>query len=93
MKDLVTPPRLHAQQFKEMLRIAEILPAGNIPKPSDALALQWYYMLYHKSDRKKFILGGKTLKDATVKMVTKFFKLFKSRKSSAVCSTVRRSSV
>jgi len=34
MKDLVTPPRLHAQRFKEMLCIAEILLAGDIPKPS-----------------------------------------------------------
>ena len=44
MKDLVTPPGLQVQWFKEMLRIAEILPAGNIPKPSDTLTLQWYYM-------------------------------------------------
>jgi hypothetical protein len=73
MKDLVTPPRLHAQRFKEMLCIAEILPAGNILKPSDALALQWYYMSYHKSDREKFVLGGKTLKDATNETVTKIF--------------------
>ena len=40
MKDLVTPPRLHAQQFKEILCIAKVLPAGDIPKPSDALAMQ-----------------------------------------------------
>jgi len=81
IKELVTPPRLHAQRFKEMLHIAEILPAGDIPKPSDALALQWYYMLYHKSDREKFVLGGKTLKGATVDTVTKFFQaLYEQRK-------------
>ena len=40
MKDLVTPPRLHVQRFKEMLRVAELLPAGDFLKPSDALALQ-----------------------------------------------------
>jgi hypothetical protein len=81
MKDLVTPPRLHAQRFKEMLRIAEALPAGDIPKPSDALALQWYYMSYHKSDREKFVLGGKTLKDATIDTVTAFFQaLYEQRK-------------
>jgi len=73
MKDLVTPLRLHAQRFKEMLRIAEVLPAGDILKPSDVLALQWYCMSYHKSDREKFVLGGKTLKDATVDTVTAFF--------------------
>jgi hypothetical protein len=80
MKDLVTPPRLHAQRFKEMLRIAETLPAGDIPKPSDALALQWYYMSYHKSDREKFVLGGKTLKDATIDTVTAFFQALYEQK-------------
>ena len=74
-KDLVTPPRLHAQRFKEMLRVAELLPAGDFPKPSDALALQWYYMSYHKSDRKKYVLGEKTLKDATFESVTTFFQV------------------
>ena len=76
IKELVTPPRLHAQRFKEMLRIAKILPTGDIPKPSDALALQWYYMPYHKSNREKFVLGGKTLKGATVETVTKFLQAF-----------------
>jgi len=81
IKELVTPPRLHAQRFKEMLRIAEILPASNIPKPLDALALQWYYMSYHKRNREKFVLGGKTLKGATVETVTKFFQaLYEQRK-------------
>ena len=93
MKDLVTPLRLHVQQFKEMLRMAEILPTGDIPKPSDVLALQWYYMLYHNSDREKFVLGGKTLKDATVKTVMKFFQALYERKSLTVCSTISRSSV
>jgi hypothetical protein len=63
-----------------MLRIAEILLAGDIPKPPDPLALQWHYMLYHKSDREKFVLGGKTLKDATVEMVTKFFQALYEQK-------------
>ena len=64
-----------------MLRITELLPAGDIPKPLDALALQWYYMSYHKSDRKKFVLSGKTLKDVTVETVTTFFQaLYKQKK-------------
>ena len=79
-KDLVTPPRLHAQRFKEMLRVAELLPAGDFPKPSEALALQWYYMSYHKSNRKKYVLSGKTLKDATFKTVTTFFQALYEQK-------------
>ena len=73
-----------------MLRIAEIFPAGDIPKPSDALALQWYYMSYHSE---KFVLGGKMLKDATVEMVTKFFQALNEQKSLMVRLTVRRSSI
>jgi hypothetical protein len=80
MKVLVTPPRLHAQRLKEMFLIAKILPAGNIPKPLDALALQWYYMSYHNSDHEKFVLGGKTLKDTTVEMVNKFFQALYEQK-------------
>ena len=63
-----------------MLRIAETLPAGDIPKPSDVLALQWYYMSYHKSDREKFVLCGKTLEDATVDTVTAFFQALYEQK-------------
>ncbi len=39
-KDLLTTPCVHSHRFKEMLRIAKLLPAGNIPKPSDELSLQ-----------------------------------------------------
>jgi len=37
-------------------------------------------MSYHKSDRKKFVLGGKMLKDATVKMVMKIFQALYEQK-------------
>jgi hypothetical protein len=80
-KDLLTSPRVHSHRFKEMLRIAELLPAGDIQKPSEGLALQWYYMSYHKSDREKFVLSGKTLDDETIESVTTFFQaLFEQRK-------------
>ena len=50
VKDLLTPPREHARRYKEMLRIAEQLPPGEKQPPSEKLALQWYYMMYHRSD-------------------------------------------
>ena len=56
-KDLLTS---YFHHFKEMLRIAELLPVGNILKPADELSLQWYYMSYHKNNREKFILSRKT---------------------------------
>jgi hypothetical protein len=58
----MTPPQMHAQQFMEMLRIAKTLPAGNWSKPSKALALEWFYMLFHKINCNKFVTVGKKLK-------------------------------
>ncbi len=81
-KDLLTSPRVHLHRFKEMLCIPKLLLASNIPKPLDALALQWYYMSYHKNDRKKFILSGKTLDNETIESVTTFFQaLYKQEKT------------
>jgi hypothetical protein len=80
-KDLLTSPRAHSYRFKEMLQVAELLPTGNIPKPSDELSLQWYYMSYHKNDHEKLVLSGKLLNDETIKSVTSFFQaLFEQRK-------------
>jgi hypothetical protein len=74
-KDLMTPSQIHARQFKEtMLHIAKALPAGNWSKPSEALALEWFYMFFHKNDHKKFITAGRKLDDETFKLVTEFFK-------------------
>ena len=80
-KDLLTLPRVHSHHFKEMLYIAKLLLVGDIPKPSDELALQWYYMSYHKSNRKKFDLNRKMLKDETIESITTFFQaLFEQKK-------------
>jgi hypothetical protein len=80
-KDLLTSPRVHVHRFKEMLCIAELLLVGDIPKPSDKLALQWYYMFFHKNDHNKFVLSGKTFDDKTIQFVTNFFQaLFEQKK-------------
>ncbi len=55
-----------------MLHTVKALPAGNMPKPSDVLALQWYYMLFHKNDHNKFVTAGKKLEKEMLS-VTKFF--------------------
>ena len=81
-KDLLTPPRLHMQRFKEMLLIAKELPAGDIADPNESLVLKWYYMSYHKSDREKFVLSKTDMNDETLDSVTKFFQnLYEIRKS------------
>jgi hypothetical protein len=55
VEDLLTVPRDHARQFKEMLCITELLPPGKMPPPSDKLTVQWYYMTYHKADQHKYV--------------------------------------
>jgi hypothetical protein len=69
----MTPPCMHVQQFKEMLRTAKALPVSNWPKPLELLALKWFYMLFHKYDRNKFITVGKILKAKTFKSFIEFF--------------------
>jgi hypothetical protein len=76
----MTPPCTHMRCFKEMLHTAKALPAGDIPKPLDVLALQWYYMLLHKNNRNKFI-AGKKLETKMLESITKFFEIqFKQNK-------------
>jgi hypothetical protein len=72
-KHLMTPPCMHTRQFKEMLWTTKALPMGNWPKPSEALALKWFYMPFHKNDHNKFVTVGKKLETKTFKSVTEFF--------------------
>ena len=82
VKDLLTAPRDHARRFKEMLRITELLPPGETPPPSDKLAVQWYYMTYHKADRHEYVKSGKKLSDETIETLTAYFQsLFAQRKN------------
>ncbi len=63
-----------------MLRIAEELPPGKKPPPSDKLALQWYYMTYHRNDRVEYVRSGKKLSDETIDTLTAYFQsLFAQR--------------
>ncbi len=49
-KDLMMQPLDHLHWFQEMLRIAELLPEGDIVSPNAALQVEWFYMSFHKSD-------------------------------------------
>ena len=81
LKDLLTAPRDHARRFKEMLRIAELLPPGKAQPPSDKLAMQWFYMTYHCADRAEYVKSGKKLADETIETLSAYFQsLFAQRK-------------
>ena len=69
----MTSPRDHARRFKEMLRIAEELPPGEQLPPSDKLALQWFYMTFHRNDRLEYVRSGKKLSDETIDTLTAYF--------------------
>ena len=65
-----------------MLRIAEIFPTGNILAPNEGLALEWYYMTYHKADWEKYVQSRKTLTNEPIKTLTKYFQsIFDQKKA------------
>ncbi len=57
-KDLGTSAIEHCHRFDELLRVAELLPAGDIAMPNKSLTLEWFYMTFHKSERDQFITSG-----------------------------------
>ena len=54
-KDLGTSAIEHRHRCDELLRVAELLPAGDIEMPNESLTLEWFYMTFHKSKRDQFI--------------------------------------
>ena len=72
-KDLLTSPLDHLHRFQEMLRISELLPAGDIPPPNAALQVEWFYMSFHKSDRSEYVRSGRKLSDETLDSLAEYF--------------------
>jgi len=72
-KDLGTSAIEHRHRFDELLRVAELLPAGDIAMPNESLSLEWFYMTFHKSERDQFVASGRRLVDETIESVTEFF--------------------
>jgi hypothetical protein len=69
-KDLMNPLQMHARRFKEMLQITKALPAGNWPKHLEALALEWFYVLFNNNNHNKFVTPGRKLDTETFEWVT-----------------------
>jgi hypothetical protein len=74
-KDLVTLAIEHRHRFDELFFVADLLPAGDIEMPNKSLALEWFYMAFHKSKRNQFVASGQQLVDETIESVTKYFEL------------------
>ena len=76
-----------------MLQIAEAIPAGNWPKPSEVLALEWFYMWFHKNDHNKFVTLGRKLDTKTFELVTEFFEAQFTMNKNTVRSNAWSSSI
>jgi hypothetical protein len=57
-KDLGTSAIDHCHCFDELLCVAELFTAGDIAMPNKSLALKWFYMTFHKTERNQFITLG-----------------------------------
>ena len=50
-KAMMIKPLNQLCRFKEMLRSAKALPAGDMPASNNALKVEWFYMSFHQEDR------------------------------------------
>ncbi len=65
-----------------MLHITEQLPPSKQHLPSKKLAVQWYYMSYHRPGCTKLVESGKNLHDETLESLMVYFQaLFAQKKA------------
>jgi hypothetical protein len=72
-KELLVSPLDHLHRFKEMLRIAQMLPEGGIPTPNTALQVEWFYMTFHRSNCVEYLRSGRKLCDETLASLAAYF--------------------
>ena len=56
-----------------MLRVAELLPEGDIEKPSASLSVEWFYMTFHRSDQAEYVRSGRKLCVESLKSLAEYF--------------------
>ncbi len=72
-KELLVLPLDHLHRFKEMLRIAQMLPEGDIPTPNAALQVEWFYMNFHCSDPAEYLCSGCKLCNKALASLAAYF--------------------
>jgi hypothetical protein len=72
-KLMMQSPVEHLHRFKEMIRMAVALPAGDMHPPNQALQLEWVYMSFHKEDRAKYVESGQCLADEILESLAEYF--------------------
>ena len=71
--DLLVSTMDHLHQFKEILRISQMLPEGDIPTPNAALQVEWFYMSFHRSDCTEYLHSRRKLYNETLATLTEYF--------------------
>ncbi len=51
----------------------ELLPEGNLEKPSMSLSVEWFYMTFHKSNRAEYVRSGCKLCEEMLQMLGEYF--------------------
>ena len=65
-----------------MLRVAELLPKGDLEKPAASLSVEWFYMTFHRTDRAEYICSSCKLRKETLKLLAEYFEsIYDSRLS------------
>jgi hypothetical protein len=72
-KPMMQTPMEHLRRFKEMIRMAEALPAGDMHPPNQALQLEWFYISFHKEDRSKYVESGQRLIEETLESLAEYY--------------------
>ena len=57
------------------MRVAELLPEGNLEKPAASLSMEWFYMTFHRTDRAEYVHSGCKLCEETLKLLAEYFEL------------------
>jgi hypothetical protein len=74
-KALVMKPLDHLHRWEEMLRVAELIPEGDLKKPATSLSVEWFYMTFHRTDRAEYVRSGRKLREEMLKLLAEYFEL------------------
>jgi hypothetical protein len=55
------------------MRVAGLLPTGNIETPNAQLQVEWLYMTFYKSDRAEYMQSGHKLCDKMLQTLMEYF--------------------
>jgi hypothetical protein len=56
-----------------MMRLAGLLPDGDIPMPNEQLQEEWFHMTFHKSDHAEYVQSGCKLSNKMLQTIVEYF--------------------